>query len=224
MDMILVRHGQSADASPSGGDAERPLTAEGRKSFTAAAQGVARILNPPARWITSPLLRARETAAILEQAMGFEGELLTSEALVPDASPAEILAELARSTDDTVVIGHEPHMGALLGLLITGRQNVSIPFKKGMIAGVRLDHASALPGRLFLVLSCIRFRFSGCVSFGGAGFLCLVGAWDLFGFFGNRGAWLLFNSRFLRVRLRSFVGRRRWRRGGGGFRRRGCRR
>jgi phosphohistidine phosphatase len=107
----------------------------------------------PARWITSPLRRARETASILEKAMGFAGEMQTSEALVPEANPMEILEELVGSDEDAVVIGHEPHMGALLGLLVTGRHNVSIPFKKGMIAGVRLEHAGAVPGRLFVVLS-----------------------------------------------------------------------
>jgi phosphohistidine phosphatase len=153
MDLILVRHGQAADASPAVADADRPLTQQGIKSFTAAAEGAARVLKPPARWITSPLRRARETAAILEQAMGREGGMRVSEALVPEADPRAILEELSGSSEDAVVIGHEPHLGALLGLLVTGRHHVSIPFKKGMIAGVRLDHPGAIPGRLFLALS-----------------------------------------------------------------------
>ena len=68
----------------------------------------------------------------------------------------------------------------------------------------RADLAPADQRSDLLVLLCVRCGFSGRVSFGRAGFRCLVGALDLFGFFSNRGIWLLFYRR-LRVRLRSFV-------------------
>ena len=51
------------------------------------------------------------------------------------------------------MVGHEPHLGCLLGLLLTGSERTSLPFKKGMLVGVDLDSRSSLLGRLIVAMS-----------------------------------------------------------------------
>ena len=50
--------------------------------------------------------------------------------------------ELLTRTRSVAIVGHEPHLGDLLGSLLTGRANISIPLTKGMLVGVETDSAS----------------------------------------------------------------------------------
>jgi len=61
--LLIIRHAIAVDPETAGvDDAERPLTEEGSNKWRAAAQGLATILDPPDALLTSPLLRARQTA------------------------------------------------------------------------------------------------------------------------------------------------------------------
>src|SRR5688572_15503417 len=158
MRIILLRHGEAADL---GGtithDAERPLTREGAQKLAAAAKIFARITGKLDRIVASPLRRARESADILARATDFEQPVEIDEALVPDADADDSLSLLHGETrsglDSIALVGHEPHLGNLLGLLLTGVPRVSIPMKKGMLAVVEMDDSTSLVGRLVAVLS-----------------------------------------------------------------------
>lgn len=148
MKLLLVRH---AIAVPSGtadiADDERPLTGRGRKRFRKAARGLARIVPTPDLLLTSPLLRARETAEIAAAAWG--GLTPTSEPLLAGAAPARVLAALAAHRDKGVValVGHEPGMSELLAHLIGGTAQ-RVPFKKGGAALIEMDEGRPGLGRL----------------------------------------------------------------------------
>jgi phosphohistidine phosphatase len=101
--LILVRHAKAAPGEP---DELRPLTADGRKEARELgtrlrAQGV-----QPDAVLTSPLLRARETAA----ALGL-GDAEIDERLAPGASPDLIRDAAAGRGDTVVVVGHQPDCG-----------------------------------------------------------------------------------------------------------------
>ncbi|HXR11297.1 MAG TPA: histidine phosphatase family protein [Gaiellaceae bacterium] len=116
MRLILVRHAEAAPGEP---DELRPLTPEGRKHARALGDRLREASVAPDAVVTSPLLRARETAA----ALGL-GEPEIDDRLAPGASPDE-LRDVAVGRGDTVlVVGHQPDCGQAV-LALSG---VEVPF------------------------------------------------------------------------------------------------
>ena len=124
MELLIVRHAIafSRDAKRWPDDAERPLTMEGVKRARRAATGLKRAVRRPVLVLTSPLVRARDTAAIFAQAARWP-KAEECEALSPGASPKEMLEVLRRrgaQADRVAVVGHQPHLGRLLALCLRG--------------------------------------------------------------------------------------------------------
>ena len=110
----------------------RPLTEVGRKKMARGARGL-RTLVPALDMIaSSPLVRAQETAAIVAKAYGISvGE--TTPVLEPDAPLAQFLKWIGAHEDREViaVVGHEPHLSALVTWLISGVDDSRLVLKKG---------------------------------------------------------------------------------------------
>jgi len=72
-ELLIVRHAiaHERDASLWPNDEERPLTKEGIDKFRQAARGLERVVDAPEELLCSPLTRARQTAAILEEKAAF---------------------------------------------------------------------------------------------------------------------------------------------------------
>lgn len=124
MELIILRHAIAfpRDAKRWPDDAERPLTLEGAKRARRAAAGLKGIARLPALVLTSPLVRARDTAAIFARAARWP-EAVECEALSPGASPQEVLEALRRQSGKAeciAVVGHQPHLGRLLALCLRG--------------------------------------------------------------------------------------------------------
>jgi phosphohistidine phosphatase len=143
MRLLIVRHAIAAErGAPGMSDDERPLTPEGKKRFRIVAKGLARIMPPPDVLFTSPLIRARQTAEIAARAWGGI-KPATLEALSTGDVDGLAEALAARVAGETVaVVGHEPHVSALLARLIGSSHADRFPFRKGGVALVDL------PGRL----------------------------------------------------------------------------
>jgi phosphohistidine phosphatase len=137
MDLWLLRHAAAEDRSESGDDRERALTSDGLRRARRVGRGFA-ILEPEvaAIWI-SPYRRARQTAAAVAGALRFREALHETEALAPECDPQQVLEELDASGPPGAVllVGHQPHLGALLGLLVA-RDGAEIPLKKASVAGI----------------------------------------------------------------------------------------
>ena len=114
MRVILVRHAEAAPGSP---DDARSLTPEGREAARRLGERLA--AEPIDAVLTSPLLRARETAAPIAEAAGVEAE--PDERLAPGASPDEVRAAVADRGETVVVVGHQPDCGDAV-LALTGRE------------------------------------------------------------------------------------------------------
>ena len=135
MDVYLVRHAVAEEVAPRGGDSARRLTVEGRRDFTRAVAGLARLEPELTRILTSPLARARETAEILrEQLPGPEPEEWPL--LAPGAALERLLAGLRGGGDSVALVGHEPGLGRLLSLAVAGRAGDGTPLRKGGIARI----------------------------------------------------------------------------------------
>jgi len=157
MDIYLLRHGIAVDAGPGTSDAERALTEEGQKKLRRAAPAWRRLVETPAVLLVSPLRRARETAAVFAEAVRFTGEMRVEDALRPDAPPtlaANLLeGEALSGCTSIAVVGHEPHLGYLLGMLVTGHPRQPIPLKKGMLVSVETMSSASLVANLRFALS-----------------------------------------------------------------------
>ena len=153
----LLRHGLAEDQAPGGNDDERALTDDGWKRLERAAPAWRELVEPPDRVVTSPLRRARETAEVFVRAVRFRGELEVDDALIPAADPQRALALLEAAgfagTGSITLIGHEPHLGSMLGALLTGDWRRAMPLKKGMLVGVETNSSTALLGQLRLALT-----------------------------------------------------------------------
>jgi phosphohistidine phosphatase len=123
MDLLIVRHGQAVEDAPGLGDGGRWLTAKGRKVTRRVARWLAKRKDrrPAAIW-TSPLVRAVQTAEILAETMGLDGDVSVVAELCPgrDASELIRLLSLYRGPEPLALVGHEPLLSALSTDLLGG--------------------------------------------------------------------------------------------------------
>ena len=143
MRLLVVRHAIAVPhGTPGVADQDRPLTPEGEAKFREAARGLARILDAPDALLTSPWLRARQTAAIAADAWdGSQPKLTPALASGSFDEQARVLDEYEK--DATVaVFGHEPWVSELVARLLGTRASDRLTFKKGGAALVEI------PGRL----------------------------------------------------------------------------
>jgi phosphohistidine phosphatase len=122
----LLRHGDAADGSP---DADRPLTDKGREQSRSAGAALKAIGVELDACLTSPKLRAAETARIACEQVG-DVEPQLEPKLAGGPFDAEALA--AGLGDDVLLVGHDPDFSAAVHSL-TGAQ---VRLKKGGLAGV----------------------------------------------------------------------------------------
>jgi len=136
MEIILVRHGPAADRDPSRwpDDQRRPLTPDGVRSTRRAAKGLASLRPTVDKAITSPAARAYATGEIFREALKMPTALETWEELEPDTPPGPVLERLQRLSRKRgiLLVGHEPTLGELLGLSVTGE---SVPIARFSKAG-----------------------------------------------------------------------------------------
>ncbi|MFK3794223.1 MULTISPECIES: phosphohistidine phosphatase SixA [Pseudomonas] len=115
MRLWVLRHGQAEAHAAT--DAERNLTAHGRQQVLASA---AQLIGQPLTGIlASPYVRAQQTAHLVREALGFEGEVRTVSWLTPDANPLRALEQLD-SAENLLLVSHQPLVGSLIGLLQHG--------------------------------------------------------------------------------------------------------
>jgi phosphohistidine phosphatase len=136
MILYIVRHGLAVDRTDpkSPPEAERPLTAKGVQKTRAAALGLAELKVKPDVLISSPYVRAAQTAEIFAETLGYTvNKIKVSEALKPTANPAEIVKVVTRlRAKEVMVFGHAPHLDNLAAHLIGGR--VFTEIKKAGVA------------------------------------------------------------------------------------------
>jgi phosphohistidine phosphatase len=143
MQLLIIRHAIAVPrGTPGIPDEDRPLTPEGEQKFREAAEGLAKLVDRPDALLTSPWLRARQTAAIAAAAWGrLEPEETAALASGSFEEQAAVLDRYPR--DATVaVVGHEPWVSELLARLLGTRHDARLEFKKGGAALVDV------PGRL----------------------------------------------------------------------------
>jgi phosphohistidine phosphatase len=142
VELFLVRHGIAEEpevAEALGrGDPERRLTEEGKEKTARIAKAFAKKIDKVSVLLHSPYHRAQETAQIFGLEFP-EAEQIEVAHLRPHDSCEDAVKMLQDYIQfpSVMVVGHEPHLGGLLSLLLLGDRRLPVGFKKAGIAGLQ---------------------------------------------------------------------------------------
>ncbi len=165
MDCILVRHGIAVEPDEwDGAEENRPLTEKGKRRTRQAAEGLAALGCKPTHLLTSPFVRAYDTARLLRAILCPTLKLETREELAVGATPEQLGAFLSTFPADAVIIcvGHEPQLGEVASLWLCGKATSNFPLKKA--GAVRVEAAGVIKpgqGRLCWWLQPMQLRSIG---------------------------------------------------------------
>ena len=157
MDVILIRHAKAGTRDPNSwpDDDLRPLTAEGQVEHRAVMRIAKKMGVKFDFLVSSPLLRARETADIVAVTYRWAEEPQVAAEIGHAFSIPAVLKLLAKFPPDSRValVGHEPDFSALATALIGGKPGLGIELKKSGIVGIRFEGpAEAGAGTLIYLL------------------------------------------------------------------------
>jgi phosphohistidine phosphatase len=150
MKVFLVRHAEADSEVPDGlSDEARPLTSRARVAIMGHFLGLKGRIGAPAAILMSPLVRAVQTASILSIALGHEGPVRVTRALVPDMPVGALDPLLAdRSGPPLVLVGHQPSIGAMAAYLL-GIPSLSHSVTPGTVIGLDLPDGAGSARLLF---------------------------------------------------------------------------
>ena len=152
-ELYVMRHGIAVTRGSEGflDDSKRPLVPEGKEKMREIAGGLKR-MGFEVDWIvTSPLVRAVETAGIVAESLGSSVPVEVCEAMRPGGSPENLLAYLAKRPNwrRVLVVGHEPDLSELAARLIGAGGHANLGFKKGGCCLISFDEfPPKSPGQL----------------------------------------------------------------------------
>ncbi len=133
--IFILRHGIAVEpGAPGYSDSQRPLTPRGISEMHLIAKGMKKLGLEFDLVLSSPYVRARQTAEIIAEELGIQKKLKFSETLASGADPRSVLKELKEKYSEMgslLLVGHEPFLSGLISLMITGNKNASLEFKKG---------------------------------------------------------------------------------------------
>ena len=135
----LVRHAEAIERSPEIPEEHRFLTRRGRNRFRKVASSLKKSGIEPDVILTSPLIRAVQTAEILAQALKFKGELLVT-ALLAHGFQQDEFHELVSAFPDAkeiAFVGHEPEFGELVSVLLAADTGCTL--NKGATISFKMD-------------------------------------------------------------------------------------
>jgi phosphohistidine phosphatase len=152
MQLYIVRHGIAIDREDPKcpPDPERYLTQEGMEKTRQVAKGVAEIGVAPDLLLTSPYMRAVQTAEIFAGELDYsKNKISKSDLLLPGAEPLQLFRELAKDKDLSAVFvfGHAPHLDDIIATSLGSRHHIS-SLKKAGVALVELKRLVPPAGEL----------------------------------------------------------------------------
>jgi phosphohistidine phosphatase len=140
MEIYLLRHGIAEDGYP---DPQRALTEEGKEKLRRVLK---RSGAKPSLILTSPYVRAVQTAEIAAEVLGYKEEPERAQALTPDGSPSEVWEEIRAHRDERSVLlaSHEPLMSATVAYFL-GSPGVHVDMKKAGLVRIDVDRFGPHP-------------------------------------------------------------------------------
>ena len=144
MNLYILRHGKAVERGTPEfkTDAARPLTPKGRRQLVQIAGTMENLDLRLDLILSSPFVRARQTAEVVAKRLKLKKRLTFSDELVPDGNPKALIRELNElkpASENVLIVGHEPYLSRLIARLISGDENVDIDFKKGGLCKLESD-------------------------------------------------------------------------------------
>ena len=142
--LYLVRHAIAAERGSEWPDDDlRPLTGVGGARFTRAVAGLASLDITIDEVLTSPLVRARQTADLLASGVPNAPPVREVTVLAPGHAPTDVMQQVAASArgESLALVGHEPDLGELAAFLLRAKR--PIPFKKGGICRIDVEELTS---------------------------------------------------------------------------------
>jgi phosphohistidine phosphatase len=140
MEIFILRHGIAVARGTPGykKDGDRPLTKEGEERTHQIAEAMLGIGLKFDLILSSPYVRAEQTAQIV--AREFDVEVTITKSLVPGANALDLIGEINEAKPDRVLlVGHEPDLSRLISVLVTGSTEAWIELKKGGLCKMTSD-------------------------------------------------------------------------------------
>ena len=140
MKLYLVRHAIAEAGIPNHeDDSLRPLTEKGREKMKKIANTLKTLDVEPDLIVSSPYLRASQTASILAKIFKYKEVIAYSDSLVPMSEPNDMIGEINEkySVDELMLVGHEPNLSSLASYLLNG--GFFINLKKGGVICLSVD-------------------------------------------------------------------------------------
>lgn len=140
-ELYLAQHGRALSKQE---DAERPLRAEGREEVHRVALVAAGCDVRVASVLHSGKRRAEETAALLAAHLQHPPGGLGEAPLAPNDDPAEARKLVEEASESLLLVGHLPHLGRLLSLLVAGEaERELVAFRNGDLVRLERDEEGA---------------------------------------------------------------------------------
>jgi phosphohistidine phosphatase len=143
MNLYIIRHAIAVDEATSDyeSDSERPLTDKGRKKMRQIAKALRNVGVEIDLILSSPYVRACETAEILADVFKMKKKIVFSDNLIPLGNPELLIGEINEkySVDSLALVGHEPHLSTLIGMLVSENAKIDITLKKGGVCYLSAD-------------------------------------------------------------------------------------
>ena len=144
MDLYLLRHAIASERGRgwTGHDADRPLTKKGAKKMRRIAEAMKDLNLSFDLILSSPFRRAKETAEIVAEVFYCSDSLRYSSLLKAGGSPAALVKEIIAHhgrLGSILLVGHEPYLGNLISVLVSGKESLSITMKKGGLCKLTVE-------------------------------------------------------------------------------------
>jgi phosphohistidine phosphatase len=143
MNLFFLRHGVAVERDPQSfpDDSRRPLTLKGEDRVRLVCDAFQALELSFDAILSSPFLRARQTAEIIAGSLGLRRALQFHNDLTPTGNPPALLRFVNRISpkpENLLLVGHEPYLSELLSVLISGQSDALIDLKKNGLAKIEL--------------------------------------------------------------------------------------
>jgi phosphohistidine phosphatase len=144
VNLFILRHGIAAEPDAPGikSDANRPLIPKGEQRLREAAAAMEKMGLSFDAIISSPYLRAKQTAEIVARHFKLQKKLTFSDDLIPGGNPQALIRQLnglKPAPENILLVGHEPYLSWLIALLATGNTSATIEMKKGGLCKLEVE-------------------------------------------------------------------------------------
>jgi phosphohistidine phosphatase len=144
MNLYILRHGIAVDQGTPGyeNDADRPLTREGERKLQRIARAMKALDLDIDLILTSPYVRARQTAECVAELLKLSRKLEFTNTLTPGGDSSQLVELIARRQpppENVLLVGHEPYLSGLVSLLVAGAEGFAVVLKKGGLCKLSVD-------------------------------------------------------------------------------------